>query len=455
MAKNFMKNNTVTKLENIKNEVQKVELKEQEQFKIEFIHIDDIVPSPKNFYSINDKEVEDVANSILENGLFHNLIVRKLENGKYEVVSGEKRYTAHKRLVEQGYKKFSLVPCQVKVLNEVDAEIALIEANAYTRTLTDFEKVTQTKRLIELYKEKKHNGEKVNMRESVAEKLNIKSTQAQRYMSIASKLIPDLLKLLETNGLSIASASEFSNLSEENQKVLYQAIKDRDNKLEITKQEANDLKNKYKELEEEKNIIEKKYQSKIEQLEKDNKEKENELKEATDDINEKIDKVKEEMKGKNEKEIEEFYKEIEHLESERKVLENKYEEITEEHRKELERIKEEQLEIVSKADKDAKIKAENIIRDFEEEQKRMKKENEAIKLENEKLKKELENKNIDESEKKAIYEVKTKLDTVRSDVIRITTLIKNIPLDEKITKDFDVLKRLFDTLESTLKIHGK
>lgn len=455
MAKNFMKNNTVTKLENIKNEVQKVELKEQEQFKVEYIHIDDIIPNVKNFYSIRDKEVEEVANSILENGLFHNLLVRKLENGKYELISGEKRYTAHKRLIEQGYKKYSLLPCQIKILNDVDAEIALIEANACTRPLTDAEKVTQAKRLIELYTEKKNNGEKINMRESISKKLNLKPTQAQRYMSIANKLIPELVSLLDIGELSISSASEFATLSEENQKVLYQAIKEREDKLDITKQEANDLKNKYKELEEEKNIIEKKYQNKIEQLEKDNKEKECELKEATDNINEKIDKVKEEMKGKNEKEIEEFYNEIEHLESERKVLENKYEEITEEHRKELEKIKEEQLEIVSKANKEAKIKAENIIRDFEEEQKKMKKENEAIKLENEKLKKELENKNIDESEKKAIYEVKTKLDTVKSDVIRITTLIKNIPLDEKMTKDFDVLKRLFDTLESTLKIHGK
>lgn len=44
-----MKNNAVTKLENIKNEVQKSELKEQEQFRIEYIHIDDIVPSKRTF----------------------------------------------------------------------------------------------------------------------------------------------------------------------------------------------------------------------------------------------------------------------------------------------------------------------------------------------------------------------------------------------------------------------
>ncbi|HBH3700989.1 TPA: ParB N-terminal domain-containing protein [Clostridioides difficile] len=454
MAKNFMMN-SISKLEDIKTEIDKVEKKDEELFKVEYIHIDDIIPNVKNFYSIRDKEVEEVANSILENGLFHNLLVRKLENGKYELISGEKRYTAHKRLIEQGYKKYSLLPCQIKILNDVDAEIALIEANACTRPLTDAEKVTQAKRLIELYTEKKNNGEKINMRESISEKLNLKPTQAQRYMSIANKLITELVSLLDTGELSISSASEFATLSEENQKVLYQAIKEREDKLEITKQEANDLKNKYKELEEEKNIIEKKYQNKIEQLEKDNKEKECELKKATDNINEKIDKVKEEMKGKTKKELDEFLEEIESLEYERKALEDKYKEITEEHQKELEKIKEEQIEIVSKANADAKIKAENIIRNFEEEQKKIKEENKAIKLENERLKKELENKNIDESEKKAIYEVKTKLDTVRSDVIRITTLIKNIPLDEKMTKDFDVLKRLFDTLESTLKIHGK
>lgn len=467
MAKNFMKNNAITKLENIKNEVQKVELKEQEQFKIEYIHIDDIVPSKKNFYSIDDESISELAESILEVGLLHNLLVRPnievidgLEYEKYELLSGERRYRAHKRLVELGYKKFQLIPCQVMSLDDVDAEIALISANAHSRPLTDYEKLKETQKLIDLHKLKRANGEKVTgIHNAVSEKLKLKPTQTKRYVSMAKNLIPELEKMLELEKLSVSNASIFSALSKENQRVLYQSLKDKDDILEITKKEAEDLKNRYKDLEEEKNIIERNYIDKIEQLTKENELKENELKEATNGIDEKIEIIKKEMetkiKVKTDEEIGDYLKEIEQLEKAKQDLEVRHEEMKKEQEIELEKTKKEQQELLLKASEDAKIKAEGILKDFEEDKKRLKLENEKIRLENEKLKKELENKNIDESEKKAIYEVKTKLDTVRSDVIRITTLIKNIPLDEKMTKDFDVLKRLFDTLESTLKIHGK
>ncbi|MBY2483379.1 antirestriction protein ArdA [Clostridioides difficile] len=616
MAKNFMKNNAVTKLENIKNEVQKVELKEQEQFKIEYIHIDDIIPSKKNFYSIDDKRVAELADSILEIGLLHNLLVRPdiknfemvlrvyiadleayekgkligewlslpedeekigkilkdmgdkylikdyitniedldvegkginelnelarnnqykkefemmfkvevsnnegiskwinlplkeeeikkviedvsstdryfitdyvtnlkiegiedkkinelnelvknlvdgLKYEKYELLSGEMRYRAHKRLVEQGHKKFQLIPCQVMSLNDVDSEIALISANSYSRPLTDYEKLEQTRKLIELHEVKKNNGEKViGIHNAVSEQLNLKPTQTKRYVTMAKNLIPELTKMLELEKLSVSNASIFSSLSKDNQRALYQSLKDKDDMLEITKKEAEDLKNRYKNLEEKKNIIERSYIDKIEQLTKENELKENELKKATNGIDEKIEMIKEEMetkiKVKTDKEIEEYLKEIEELEKAKQELEVEHEEMKKEQEIKLEETKKEQQELLLKASEDAKTKAESILKDFEEDKKRLKLENEKIKLENEKLKKELENKNIDESEKKAIYEVKTKLDTVKSDVIRITTLIKNVPLDEKMTKDFDVLKSLFDTLESTLKIHGK
>ncbi|MCC0732178.1 MULTISPECIES: ParB N-terminal domain-containing protein [unclassified Clostridioides] len=467
MAKNFMKNNAITKLENIKNEVQKVELKEQEQFKIEYIHIDDIVPSKKNFYSIDDESIGELAESILEVGLLHNLLVRPnievidgLEYEKYELLSGERRYRAHKRLVELGYKKFQLIPCQVMSLDDVDAEIALISANAHSRPLTDYEKLKETQKLIDLHKLKRANGEKVTgIHNAVSEKLKLKPTQTKRYVSMAKNLIPELEKMLELEKLSVSNASIFSALSKENQRVLYQSLKDKDDILEITKKEAEDLKNRYKDLEEEKNIIERNYIDKIEQLTKENELKENELKEATNGIDEKIEIIKKEMetkiKVKTDEEIGDYLKEIEQLEKAKQDLEVRHEEMKKEQEIELEKTKKEQQELLLKASEDAKIKAEGILKDFEEDKKRLKLENEKIRLENEKLKKELENKNIDESEKKAIYEVKTKLDTVKSDVIRITTLVKNVPLDEKMTKDFDVLKRLFDTLESTLKIHGK
>ena len=143
--------------------------------------------------------VDELAEDIKMNGLNHNLVVRKLDNGKYELISGERRYTALTQLVEQGNEIFALVPCKVIEANDIDSEIILIQANAQTRELTEIEKLEQVKRLTELYKTKKKNGEKVpgKIREIIANDLKLSPTQVGRYERINKNLIPELKEILE------------------------------------------------------------------------------------------------------------------------------------------------------------------------------------------------------------------------------------------------------------------
>ena len=152
------------------------------------------------------------------NGLNHNLVVRKLDNGKYELISGERRYTALTKLVEEGNKIFALVPCKVIEANDIDSEIILIQANAQTRELTEIEKLEQVKRLTELYRTR--NGEKVpgKIREIIANDLKLSPTQVGRYERINKNLIPELSEILKSGGLTIANASEFASLSERKSK---------------------------------------------------------------------------------------------------------------------------------------------------------------------------------------------------------------------------------------------
>jgi len=91
------------------------------------LDINSLVPSQRNFYGI--REIEELAASIKENGLMHNLVVRKISDNpiKYEILSGERRYRAAKSL---GYEK---LPCQVKEISDLDAELILIQANAEQR----------------------------------------------------------------------------------------------------------------------------------------------------------------------------------------------------------------------------------------------------------------------------------------------------------------------------------
>lgn len=64
-------------------------------FKI--IELDKIV-SGKNIRNERDEELNDLAKSIEENGLINPIFVKPLNNGKFEVIAGHRRFEACKRL---------------------------------------------------------------------------------------------------------------------------------------------------------------------------------------------------------------------------------------------------------------------------------------------------------------------------------------------------------------------
>ena len=233
-------------LNGISKNVKKVtELEAKEGFKLEYIDINKIHRSEKNFYEIID--IDDLAEDIKINGLNHNLVVRPTENGTYELISGERRYTALSKLVNEGNKQFASVPCKMVELNDLDAEIVLIQANAQTRELSESEKLKQVQRLSELYKAKKANGEKVGkIREVIANDLKLSPTQVGRYERINNNLIPELKELLEQGNLSTSNASEFSTLSEESQKGILEIL---NNNISLSKEEAISLKQELKRVE--------------------------------------------------------------------------------------------------------------------------------------------------------------------------------------------------------------
>ncbi|SCK03437.1 Nucleoid occlusion protein [uncultured Clostridium sp.] len=349
------------------------EIEAKNNFNVQYIDIKDIERNKKNFYEIVN--VDELAEDIKMNGLNHNLVVRKLDNGKYELISGERRYTALTQLVEQGNEIFALVPCKVIEANDIDSEIILIQANAQTRELTEIEKLEQVKRLTELYKTKKKNGEKVpgKIREIIANDLKLSPTQVGRYERINKNLIPELKEILENGNLTIANASEFSSLSEDNQKVILEII---NNKVEISKEEATELKVKLKKLEQEKaDELKRLENEKLVEIKKIENEKsveirriENEKDEALRSkklISDEVLRLKSEL-DKSENKSEEEIKELENQlrEELKKDLDNKYlaeienikneansnKEEKERYRKELEEMKAKSKENKDKSD---------------------------------------------------------------------------------------------------------
>ena len=291
----------------------------KENFKFDYIDIDKLKVNNKNFYPIID--IETLAEDISINGLNHNLVIRPIEDGFYEIISGERRYSALKSLVDKGDNKYSKVPCKIVNLNDVDSEITLIQANAQTRELSDADKLKQIERLTELYKEKKKNGEKVtNIRKLVSKDIGLSEGQVAKYSTVSNNLIPELRTILDEGNLSISNATEFSSLSEENQKIILDIINKR---VDISRNEAVEIKKQLKEIELEKNRIIEREKQKSEEILK--LKSENETKSI--EIDTKIEQVKKEILENSNKEKEELIKKLNSLEDDKKKLENEKEEL--------------------------------------------------------------------------------------------------------------------------------
>lgn len=334
------------------------ELEAKDNFKVEYIDIKNIKRNEKNFYDIVN--IDELAEDIKMNGLNHNLVVRKLDDNNYELISGERRYTALSKLVKEGNKIFALVPCKVIEANDIDAEIILIQANAQTRELTEKEKLEQINKLTALYKTKKANGEKVpgRIRDIIAKDLNLSPTQVGRYERVNNNLIPELKRLLEEGNLTVANASEFASLSEENQKVILEIV---NNQVKLNKEEAIKLKNDLKNIEDEKAAELKKLENENLEILKNNKTISDEVIKLRKELDKKENKSEEEIKQLEGQLRAELVKDINN-EFSLKIEEVKQE--AKSHKEEKEKLKAELEEIKSKAKDNINFNSDEIKENF-------------------------------------------------------------------------------------------
>jgi len=191
------------------------------------ILISEIMPSEMNKYGI--REIEELAASIEEIGLLHNLVVlEKGESRKYELISGERRFEACKMLFLGGNMDFKTVPCKVErsISSEID-ELKLIHANATARELTDYEKTMQAARIKDIVKKLKNNGHefKGRTRDIVADMLNVSPAQVGRMESINKNLSPELKEEFKDGKIGITAAYETSMLEKEEQTAVYEDFK--------------------------------------------------------------------------------------------------------------------------------------------------------------------------------------------------------------------------------------
>ena len=193
---------------------------------IKMINISELHDSPDNFFEVS--RIEERAEAILaQGGVKENLIVRPLESGGYEVISGHRRKAAVQYLIDKGENISQKLPFLVQELDESDKMMNLIMMNVSQRVLSDAEMFESYKRLREIFEEKKALGEKFGrMRDRIAEILNVSSAQIGKIENINKNAVPQIVEAVEAGDISINTANEIARLKEKEQKKLIDGTDD-------------------------------------------------------------------------------------------------------------------------------------------------------------------------------------------------------------------------------------
>lgn len=209
--------------------------------KTQMIHYTQLLESEKNFYETDG--IEELADSILAAGqILQNLIVRKIDVNRYEVIAGHRRRKAAIYNVNRGYKDFEFLPCIVQDTDDVVSEINLILTNSTQRIRTDYEKMQEIQRLKELIPMTEGGSVKGRaLREMIARALNVSKTKVAQLENINNNLVPEAMEKFKEGKINVSVANEMAAVPEEKQKEL---VKKKDLSLSDVKQVKKDIKDK-------------------------------------------------------------------------------------------------------------------------------------------------------------------------------------------------------------------
>lgn len=150
------------------------ELSEEELREIELDQIEPNPEQPRTNYT--EVELEELTQSIKSKGVLQPIILKSLDNGKYQIVAGERRWRAAKRA------NLIKIPAIVKNYDSYETfEIALIE-NIQRENLTPLEEAEAYSKLI------KHHGYTQEKMSSIVHKSRSHITNLLRLLTLPEQI---------------------------------------------------------------------------------------------------------------------------------------------------------------------------------------------------------------------------------------------------------------------------
>lgn len=197
--------------------------------RIHEIPLDEIDEFPEHPYKVKDDEdMMNLMESIRENGVLTPATVRKKEDGRYEMLSGHRRWRACQLL------GMDTLRCEIVELDRDAATIFMCDSNLQRTTILPSEKAFAYKmRLDAMKRQGKRNDltsvplaqklEGMTSREMLGKEVGESQDQVRRYIRL-TELIPKLLEMVDEGKIALRPAVEISYLPKDLQKELLDNI---------------------------------------------------------------------------------------------------------------------------------------------------------------------------------------------------------------------------------------
>ena len=199
------------------------ERKENRLPKIYDVPLSEIDDFPEHPYRVlDDEDMEALMESIKERGVITPALVRKKDDGRYEMISGHRRKRACERLGLLSMR------CELKDISRDEAIILMVDSNSQRSEIAPCDKGRAYKmRLDAMNRQGKRTdlkssplGQKlkpVNSRDELAASVNDSPRQIARFIRL-TYLTPELQQFVDEGKIKINPAVELSYLDEEAQR---------------------------------------------------------------------------------------------------------------------------------------------------------------------------------------------------------------------------------------------
>ncbi len=184
------------------------------------LSVEKLRPFDGHPYKVLDNgEMDDLTDSVRENGVLSPLIVRPLEGteNEYEVISGHRRLHAAEKAGMQS------VPAFIYEIDRDEAAVLLVDSNLHREHILPSEKAFAYKLKLDALAHQGITCGQVGHKSRDGISDTDSGRTVQRYIRL-TKLIPELLQMMDEGRIAFSVGVELSFLSEQSQRDLLDAI---------------------------------------------------------------------------------------------------------------------------------------------------------------------------------------------------------------------------------------